>query len=102
MSKMEGRFRVSLVLAVCLAVFGVFLAHKAACSESRMLHNKPVPEFRALAADIDVKAAIGARVQVAMLHAMPAPMLQIEPPVVESSPPLEVSSPQALLSCLRC
>ena len=102
MTEMEGRLRIWLVIAICLVVFGVFLAHKPACSESRMLHNRPVPAFRALAADIDVKAGTGARVQVTTLHAVPAPMLQIDSPVAKSSPPLEVSSPQALLSCLRC
>jgi hypothetical protein len=89
-------------MAVFLAVFVTFLAHKPACSESRMLHNRPVPAFRALTADIDVKTAIGAVAQVASPIAVLAAGMQIESPVAEVSPTLEVSSPRALLSCLLC
>lgn len=99
---MRGRFPVWVAVATCLVMFVAFLAHKPACSESRILHNKPVPAFRALIADVDLKGAMGAVAQVAVLQAVVALALQIQPTVTETSPPLEGSSSRALLTCLLC
>jgi hypothetical protein len=67
-----------------------------------MLHNQPVPAFRALTVDTDVKAVVVPVAQVSVVQAVLAPALQIETPVFEISPPLEAPSPQALLGCLLC
>ena len=99
---MRGRLRIWLAIAICLVVFIRFLAHKPACSESRMLHNKPVPAFRALTADAYAKARVAAVTQLAMVQAVLSPALHIEFPVTRISPPPELSSPRALLSCLLC
>jgi hypothetical protein len=57
---MWGRVRIWLAVTICLAVFVTFMAHKPACSSGDMLHNKPVPKFKALTADTYVKSGIGA------------------------------------------
>jgi hypothetical protein len=101
--KMRGRFQVWVVIALCVAVFITFLAHRPACSSGDMLHNKPVPKFKALTADTDVKSGIGAMVEFKVIR--PAEAL--------ATPPLEAFAagnasmpaalrPQVLSCCFLC
>ena len=65
MCSMWGRLQVWLAIALCLAIFITFLAHKPACSSGNMLHNKPVAKFKALSAD-NTKTGISAAVEIAL------------------------------------
>jgi hypothetical protein len=101
---MWGRLQVGLAIALCLAIFVVFLAHKPACSSGDMLHNKPVAKFRALGADINAKSGISAVVEIALARPVAAPA----PPQPQASAAagegltLQAPGPQVLSCCLLC
>jgi len=78
---MRGRFQVWLAVALCVAVFLTFLAHKPACSTSNRLHNKPVANFKALINDTDAKSLIATAVEFTVTRPVAALV----------SPPMEVS-----------
>ena len=100
---MWGRLQVGLAIALCVGVFLTFLAHKPACSAANRLHNKPVPTFKALSADTDVKNGIGAVVETAVTRPMVAPALpELEAPTAAETPTLEAVRFQVLSCCLLC
>ena len=104
MCSMWGRLQIWLALALCLAIFITFLAHKPACSSGDMLHNKPVAKFKALIADSDAKAGIRAAVEIALTRpvaAAVAPQLEV-PAAAGDVPGLEALVPQVLSCCLLC
>jgi hypothetical protein len=101
---MWGRLQAGLAIAICVAIFITFLAHKPACSAANRLHNKPVPTFKALSADTDVKSGIGAVVETAVTRPMVAPaspQLEGPAPAVET-PQLGATRFQVLSFCLLC
>ena len=103
MGTMRGRLQVWLAIALCLAVFVVFLAHKPACSSSNRLHNKPVAKFKALSADTYSKTGIEAVAAIALANPVVAPV----PAQPQASPAGEVFTlqepgPQVLSCCLLC
>jgi len=104
MCTMRGRVQIWLAVAICLAIFVTFLAHKPACSSSDMLHNKPVARFKALSADTYAKSGIGTLVQFAVARVMAAPVApQLEMPATGSDVvTLEDFGPQVLSCCLLC
>jgi hypothetical protein len=100
---MRGRPPIWLTIALCLAIFITFLAHKPACSSSDMLHNKPVAKFKALSAD-NTKTGISAAVEIALTHPVVAavvPQLEV-PAAAGDASTLEALGPQVLSCCLLC
>ena len=85
---MWGRVRIWLAVTICLVVFVTFLAHKPACSSGDMLHNKPVPKFKALTADAYGKSGIGAVAEFAVTR----------PGGVLVSPPMEAPAANDVLT----
>jgi hypothetical protein len=102
--KMWGRVHVRLAVALCVADFITFLAHRPACSTGNMLHNKPVPKFKALSADTCVKSGSGAVVEIAVTRPMVAPVLpRMEAPAAAGDATMiEAPGPQVLSCCLLC
>jgi len=103
MRKMRGRRPIWLAIALCLAIFITFLAHKPACSSSDMLHNKPVAKFKALSAD-NTKTGISAVVKIALTHpvAAPVPAQPQAPRAAGEWFTLQALGPQVLSCCLLC
>ena len=101
---MWGRLQVWLAIALCLAIFITFLAHKPACSSSDMLHNKPVAKFKALSADTNAKSGIGAAVEIALARPVVAfaPFPPQAPPAAGEAVTLQAPGPQVLSCCLLC
>ena len=100
---MWARGRLLVAVAICVGVLVTFIAHKPACSDSHIVHNKPVPAFRALSADTYVKAGVAAMVQVAVVHNNAvAEVPQLEPAEGELSPPFPTVSCPSLACCLLC
>ena len=102
--KMWGRSQFWLAVVVCATVFLAFLAHKPTCSTSNVLHNKPVPAFKALGADTYVKSGIGTLVDFALARPVGEPVsLRLEARMVSSSAPsCLVTEPRVLSCCLLC
>ncbi|MFI5109127.1 MAG: hypothetical protein ACHP78_09805 [Terriglobales bacterium] len=101
---MWGRLQVWLAIALCLAIFITFLAHKPACSSGDMLHNRPVAKFKALSADSNAKSGISAAVEIALTRpvaAAVAPQLEV-PPAAGEAFTLQSPGPQVLSCCLLC
>jgi len=101
---MGGRLRIWLAVAISVAVFITFLAHKPACSSGNMLHNKPVPKFRALSADVFAKSGIAAPTEFTVTR--PAVTL-VSPPmealtIAADAPRLGMRRPQVLSCCFLC
>jgi hypothetical protein len=101
---MWGRLQVWLAIALCLAIFITFLAHKPACSSGDMLHNKPVAKFKALSADISAKSGISAAVEIALAGPVAAtvPSQLQAPPAAGEAFTLQAPGPQVLSCCLLC
>ena len=74
LSTMRARLKIALVVALCLAIFVVFLTHKPACSSSSRLHNKPVAKFKALSADTYSKTGIEAVAAIALANPVIVPV----------------------------
>lgn len=91
-------------MALCLAIFITFLAHKPACSSGDRLHNKPVAKFKALTADISAKSGISAAVEIALAGPVAAPVVpQLEVPLAAGEAfALQAPGPQVLSCCLLC
>jgi len=104
MCSMWGRLQVWLAIALCLAIFITFLAHKPACSSGNMLHNKPVAKFKALSADSSAKSGISAAVEIALAGpvATSVPAQPKAPSAAGDVPALEALGPQVLSCCLLC
>ena len=92
-----------LAIALCLAIFVTFLAHKPACSSGDMLHNKPVAKFKALGAD-NAKSGISAVVEIALTRpvVVPVPAQPQAPPAADEAFTLQAPGPQVLSCCLLC
>lgn len=104
MCNMWGRSQVWLAIALCLAIFITFLAHKPACSSGDMLHNKPVAKFKALSADSNAKSGISAAVEIALTRSVIAPVPS-QPqawPAAGAAFTLQAPGPQVLSCCLLC
>jgi len=101
---MCGRLQVWLVVVLGVAVFATFMACRPACSTANRLHNRPVPAFKALSADVYVKSGIGTRVKVAVTRPAAALIsLQPEQPVVaDDQPTIVAPGDRSLLCCLLC
>jgi len=101
---MRGRLQICLVIALCVAVFVMFLAHKPACSRSNRLHNKPVAKFKALIDDTDAKSLIAAAVEFTVTRPLAA---LVSPPMEVSDTPgnaplLAIPHCQVLSCCFLC
>jgi len=101
---MRGRLQVWLAVALCVAVFVTFLAHKPACSTSNRLHNKPVAKFKALIDDTDAKSRIATAVEFAVTRPLAA---LVSPPVevwaaTGNAPLLAAPHSQVLSCCFLC
>ena len=101
---MRGRLQICLVIALCVAVFVMFLAHKPACSRSNRLHNKPVAKFKALINDTDAKSLIATAVEFTVTRPVAA---LVSPPVevwTAAGNALLLAAPhsQVLSCCFLC
>jgi len=101
---MRGRLPIWLAIAICMAVFITFLAHRPACSSGNMLHNQPVPKFKALSADTYVKSGISAGVEIALISPVvaPVPAQPQAPSAAGEAFTLQAPDPQVFSCCLLC
>jgi len=100
MRGMWGRWQIWLAVALCVAVFVMFLAHKPACSRSNRLHNKPVAKFKALINDTDAKSLIATAVEFAVtrpLAALVSPSMEVSG--TPGDAPRLAAPPAQVLSC---
>ncbi len=100
---MWGRIRLLVAGAICAMLLMAFVVHKPACSESRLLHNQPVPAFRALAADAEGKVQVFAPVLLTAIFLAMHPVPQLEPAATEVVPwAPDPSTPHLLSCCFLC
>jgi len=100
---MWGRVRIWLAVTICLVVFVTFLTHKPACSSSNMLHNKPVPKFKALTADTYVKSGIGAVAEFAVTRPIDLFVSPwTEAPAAGDAFAIPARNPEVSSCCLLC
>ncbi len=100
---MRDRIHLLVVMAICLMLLMAFVVHKPACSESRLLHNQPVPAFRALAADADGKVQVFAPVVLTAIPLAMHPVPQLDwadTEVVASAP--DPATTHLLSCCFLC
>ena len=99
---MRGRLPIWLAIALCAAVFGVFLVHTPACSSSDMLHRKPVAKFKALTRDFCDKACSPALGEFSVTRLVVTPVAPRWERAAADAPTRQTSSSQVLSCRLNC